>query len=481
MTTCQNNKCNKRLILCLDTPLDDVRKAAEALGWGLHPVNSIQDAIQAMQNRPYDYEAMVVGLGDTYIHPHGVAVLDRQWSFEIIKSLPCTRPLISYAATHFPSIFRIVYTAFSNVKDSCIASGADAVVSTSTKLARTLRSLQALESIVPVGTSSYFPLQRRQEREDQLIRIAQGRTTERVKKLAYYTVKFQKQLQSIPRQYIHTVREFNGNCNKSFVRMVHVSDTNTHHRYLHLPRGDLFVHTGNFTNPQLPKADAIRMFADFLDWLHYSVVPNFAMVVFIAGNHDDILDSLNRQFLGEYYRAKQMLSDFLRTHPSAKYLKDTSTIFRGLTIYGSPTVFCRQVSRDHTRYIAFEHRVKSFKKAPLDDVDILLTNRAPSILDPQSDYVLPVDHIYQMRSDRKRQVPKIHAFGHCNKNFGIGDYRGTLMMNGSQELLHLLDKYGGGTPLVIDIPLPGSESPDRKCGPRFFKSSVDGDHGLIEV
>jgi hypothetical protein len=476
MTT--NNNRNKRLFLCLDIPLDDVNKAAEALEWTVHAVNSIQEAIQAMQNRPYEYEAMVVGLGDTYIHPHGVAVLDRQWSYEIVKSLPCTSPLISYAASHFPSMFRIVYTTFSNVKDSCIASGADAVVSSHTKLVRTLRSLHSLESIVPVGTSSYFPLQRRQEREDQLIRIAQGRTTERVKKLAYYTIKFQKQLQSIPPQYIHTVREFNGNRNTRLVRMVHVSDTNTHHRYLNLPRGDLFVHTGNFTNPLLPKADAISMFANFLDWLHSSVVPKFTMVIFIAGNHDDILDNLNHQFLGEHQRAKQMLSDFLRKHPSAKYLQNASTSFRGLTIYGSPTVFCRQISTDVMHSIAFEHRMKSFRKPRLDDVDILLTNRAPSILDPRSDYVLPVDHVYQTTSDRKRHVPKIHAFGHCNKNFGIGDCRGTLMMNGSQELLHSLDNYGGGTPLVIDIPLPDSENPDRKCGPRFLKRSLDVGDGI---
>jgi hypothetical protein len=378
-------------------------------------------------------------------------------------------------------MLRIVYTTFSNVKDSCIASGADAVVTSYAKLARTLRSLQSLESIVPVGPSSYFPLQRRQEREDQLIRIAQGRTTERVRKLAWYTVKFQKQLQSIPRQYIYTVREFSGNPNRGFVRMVHVSDTNTHHRYVHLPRGDLFVHTGNFTNPQLPKADAIRMLADFLDWLHSSVIPKFAMVVFIAGNHDDILDNVNHQFLREHLGAKQMLSSFLRKHPSAKYLQNSSTTFRGLTIYGSPAVFCRQVARDYNRSIAFERRRKSFKKAHLDDVDILLTNRAPSVLDPQSDYVLPVDHVYQISSDRRRRVPKIHAFGHCNKNFGIGDYRGTLMMNGSQELLHSLDKYGGGTPLVIDIPLPGSETPDRKCGSWTFKNAFDWDHRVIEV
>lgn len=457
----------KRLALCMAIPHHAIKKAVAVLGWTLHSVNSVQEAIQAINNRPYE-------------------------AFILTPSHDCNK-LLCYAYQAAPSMFRIVYsdTPLINweANHAYFSSGADAVVSCRETLLQTLCSFVHFESIVPVGTkiasasiySSYIPLRRRQQREDQLILISKGTKTVRVKQLLHYTLRLEGQLQSIPRQYIHTVREFNGNPNKCFLRVVHVSDTNTHHRYLDLPSGDLFVHTGNFTNPKLPKADAIFMFADFLDWLHSSVIPRFAMVVFIAGNHDDILDSLNHQFLREHMVAKQMLSDFLRKHPSAKYLQNSSTNFRGLTIYGSPTVFCRQVSRDYNRSIAFERRMRSFKRAHLDKVDILLTNRAPSILDHQSDYVLPVDHVYQIRTDRKRQAPKIHAFGHCNKNFGIGDYSGTLMMNGSQELLHSLDKYGGGTPLVIDIPLPESEAPGRMCGPRFFKSSVDWDHGVIEV
>ena len=490
--SCTNNH-NERFVLCMDTPLSDVRKAAAVLGWSVHPVNSIKEAIQAMHNR--SYEAIIVGV-DTYMLPHGVVVHNVNGSYEtMIGKTPTCSPLIGYAAQHSPSMFRIVYqhspsmvriahfdSAYLNMKDSCIRGGADAVVSSYNNLERTLLSLTAVESIVvPVGTSTYFPLRQRQQREDQLIRIAQGRTTVRVKSLSHHTAKFQKQLQSIPPQYIHTVRNRDGNRNDCVVRMVHVSDTNTHHRYLTLPKGDLFVHTGNFTNPQLPKADAIHMFADFLDWLHSSVVPKFEKVVFIAGNHDDILDQVNTLFLREQLEARQMLQGFLQQHPSVTYLENTLTTFRGLNIYGSPTVYCRRPSKNYKHSIAFERRIKYLKKAVLEkQVDVFLTNRAPSILDNGGEYVLPVDHVYQMTGDRKQQqhAPKVHAFGHCNKNFGIGHYRGTLMMNGSQELHHSLDKYGGGTPFVIDIPVSRSSDPHhRMCAPRVLRSllNVDGE------
>jgi hypothetical protein len=236
--------------------------------------------------------------------------------------------------------------------------------------------------------------------------------------------------------------------------MVHVSDTNNHHRYLDLPRGDLFVHTGNFTNPLFPRANAIQVFGDFLEWMDSTVCQKYQQVVFIAGNHDDILDRVNHRFISEHMDARQMLHNFLLSHPSVAYLENSFINFRGLKIYGSPTVYCHRSN-------AFERDLDLYNDAKtkenLEGIDILLTNRAPSILDVGANYVLPVDHVYtttvHKRRNKRNDRPIVHAFGHCNKSFGIGFWEGTLMMNGSQERLHSLDKYGGGTPLVIDIPL----------------------------
>jgi hypothetical protein len=265
--------------------------------------------------------------------------------------------------------------------------------------------------------------------------------------------------------------------------MVHVSDTNNHHRYLNLPSGDLFVHTGNFTNPDLPKTDSIRVFSDFLDWIHSTVVSNFQRVIFIAGNHDDILDPINHHFLREHLEARQLLHDFIKDHPTVQYLENSLTTFRGLKIYGCPTVYLRSVSKN-THFDAFERSMEEHETQTKENVlgmDIMLTNRAPSILDSEADYYLPVDFIYNTTTKqrmKRSRTPRVHAFGHCNKRFGIGYCRDTLILNGSQELLHNLDKYGGGTPLVIDIPLNASHEGTTHHAmfrPRFHKGSLNVD------
>lgn len=474
MSATMNDNHNKPLVLCMDTHQTAIKKAVSVFGWTLHIVGSVEEGIQALHNR--SYEAMIVGIDTNNSHA-------------------CS-PLLGYACRTAPAMFRIVYSSTPlinwEVKNSCFACGADAVVNCRATLVQTLCSLVHFESIVPVGTkiaaasasiyATYDPLRRRQQREDQLISIAKGVRTVRVKQLMHYTLRLERQLQSLPTHYIQTVRDHNGNHNKHVVRMVHVSDTNNHHRYLDLPLGDLFVHSGNFTNPLLPRVNAIDVFDDFLDWMDSTVCPKFGKVVFIAGNHDDILDQVNHQFLSEHLEARQMLHDFLQAHPSVAYLENTSTTFRGLKIYGSPTVYCHRSNGFERDLVLYD----ATKKENLDGIDIFLTNRAPSILHVRADCVLPVDHVYTIDKRRSKRncpsPPRVHAFGHCNKNFGIGFWKGTLMMNGSQERLHSLDKYGGGTPLVIDIPLPDPNDTTHHtiCGPHFPRGSVDVDRHIID-
>jgi hypothetical protein len=54
---------------------------------------------------------------------------------------------------------------------------------------------------------------------------------------------------------------------------------------------------------------------------------------------------------------------------------------------------------------------------------------------------------------KEKQAPRLHAFGHYGKDFGIEDNGGTLLLNGSQDRVFREDKYGGGMPLVVDLPL----------------------------
>ena len=470
-----HNHIRHPLILCMSPHVSDVQAAASVVGWKVHLVYSNQEAVDAIQTRAY--EALIVGFGTLSENPY------------------CS-PLVGYAQQASPAMYRIVYSQQSaafkqDLVHSCFVCGADAVAWSLQSLVAELMGLCHFESIVPAGTkiaahqraiySAYAPLRHRQQREDQLIYIARGKKTTRVRNLMVHTTKLELQLRQVPPRFIQTVsgRSHSKKRNPTSIRLVHISDTNNHHRYLDIPPGDVFCHTGNFTNPDESKANAIDVFQDFLEWLHKIVVPKFSLVVFIAGNHDDVLDRQNHLSLKEHLEAKQVLHDFLKVNPSVRYLEDSATVFSDLVIYGSPTVYCQSglpVEHKQAHSNAFERSMDDAKtKANLDGVDIFLSNRAPSILSRERNYVLPMDCVYQHDdvSQRKRDGsphrPVAHIFGHCNHNFGIGYWKGTLMMNGSQELLHSLDKYGGGTPLVVDLPLDEfSKKSQALCGPRLF-------------
>jgi hypothetical protein len=58
--TKMSNKRHKPRVLCMNTHLPDASAAVTVLGWAVHPVNSVQEAIQAMHKRAY--KAMVVSM-----------------------------------------------------------------------------------------------------------------------------------------------------------------------------------------------------------------------------------------------------------------------------------------------------------------------------------------------------------------------------------------------------------------------------------
>lgn len=468
-------------IICASPHFPDIQAAANVLGGKVHVVDSNQEALEAIASRKF--QALVCGFGT-------------------LSDTPYCSPLIGYAQQAAPGMHRIVYSPQSQQQalsrylyHSCFVCGADAVTWSLQSLTFALVGLQQFQSVVPVGTkiaaheediySSYPPLRHLQQRQDQLVCIARGNNTMRAQALSEVAQKLELQLRTVPRDFYQTTDTSNKNKNRrrpsTSIRLVHVSDTNNHHRHLILPRGDLFVHTGNFTNPMESKAHSLAIFEDFLHWLEEQVMPKFELVVFIAGNHDDVLDSVHYVSLKEHLAAKQMLEKFLHEHPTVRYLENSATLFHDLVIYGSPTVYCKSGNNTDGHLNAFETSMEESHDAKttnhrqqqhLNGIDILLTNRAPSILSTSKDYSLPIDRLYNTNThtNKSTKPPLVHAFGHNNHNFGIGFYHGTIMMNGSQELLHSMDPYCGGTPLVINIPLPDSRE-QALCGPRLFHHS----------
>ena len=54
---------------------------------------------------------------------------------------------------------------------------------------------------------------------------------------------------------------------------------------------------------------------------------------------------------------------------------------------------------------------------------------------------------------KQKQGPRLHAFGHYGKDFGVEHDLDTLLLNGSQDRLLHSERESGGIPLVVDFPL----------------------------
>ncbi len=66
-----------------------------------------------------------------------------------------------------------------------------------------------------------------------------------------------------------------------------ISDTHTKHNQLNgdLPGGDLLIHAGDFMNSGYYKTEAI----EFFNW--FEAIDNYDTKIFIAGNHDRIMEN----------------------------------------------------------------------------------------------------------------------------------------------------------------------------------------------
>ena len=72
------------------------------------------------------------------------------------------------------------------------------------------------------------------------------------------------------------------NGNPDYVRFVFISDTHTKHHNLTLPRGDVLIHTGDFT--MQGRKEEIKSFSDWLGRI------DFKHKIVISGNHEVTFD-----------------------------------------------------------------------------------------------------------------------------------------------------------------------------------------------
>lgn len=176
------------------------------------------------------------------------------------------------------------------------------------------------------------------------------------------------------------------------MRIVCMADTHGLHADVEVPDGDLLIHAGDCTG-----SGSLADLDDFCEWL--AAQPH-EHKVFIAGNHDRILEE-------DPGAAKSVIP------ASVTYLQDSGVTVGGLKIWGSPWTpeFCNW----HFMYRPSEAGPK-WARVP-DGIDILVTHGPPrGVLDQTIDG--RDEGCAALASELKRIYPQLHIFGHIHEAYG---------------------------------------------------------------
>ncbi len=182
-----------------------------------------------------------------------------------------------------------------------------------------------------------------------------------------------------------------------------------HGHYPKLDGGDLLIVAGDLT-----ARDTEIEYLKFFEWL---TLQKYRKIIFIAGNHDNYLQSYNPTYANHI-----------------QYLCDSGTTFENLRIYGSP--WTKKFEGMNPRCMAFtcdteEELSEKWQKIP-DDVDILVTHGPPfGIFDETFDKRLVGSTSLLIRLAETK--PLVHCFGHIHEKGGKDMWlpwkRGTTLVN----------------------------------------------------
>ena len=296
--------------------------------------------------------------------------------------------------------------------------------------------------------SYYPPLLRRAQRNQELMSLM----GEQHKTLIHaQTDSVSRMLAGLPRPLLAPPNEADGS-GQEYARVVAISDTHSYHENMHLPPGDVLIHAGDIVGNYGKGYDIVRDFRSFVAWLQ-GVAASYKDVVFIAGNHDTLVDPDCTH--AEHEEIRRIIASELP--PNVAYIENSSCEVMGgrLRIWGSPVTECRQESMGKRYYSnGFERpraeRARLYGEIPDDgSVDIVVTHGPPAVLSPWGDEVL------KHRIDSMSHPPPFHIFGHDHEHFGVyveAEGR-TFAFNAAQEGLRRADTRGGGQAWIFDAPL----------------------------
>ena len=124
---------------------------------------------------------------------------------------------------------------------------------------------------------------------------------------------------------------------KCSARIVFISDTHSQHLGLgELPRGDVLIHAGDFTDRRPPRLEEYK---EFVDWFSAQPHPH---KILISGNRDSLMDTKTtiKHDIKSSFWMKQV-QDYVKGDGRIKYLEDELCEIpmpeeRSLKIYGTP-------------------------------------------------------------------------------------------------------------------------------------------------
>ena len=207
-----------------------------------------------------------------------------------------------------------------------------------------------------------------------------------------------------------------------------ISDTHNYHETLEghgtgaqLPAADFLFHCGDFS-----VMGSFSEFLNFINW--FSSLKQFKHKVFIAGNHDMIMENgacwKNKKVDMELRELCISISRKLGVH----YLENNSVQLGGLTIYGSPNTvkFGDWGFPLHT----YAEEVNVFSSIP-EHTDILLTHSPPKfILDIGGRQYENLGSV-GLQQRVVKVAPQVHCFGHIHESFGEAKFLDTHYINAS--------------------------------------------------
>lgn len=219
------------------------------------------------------------------------------------------------------------------------------------------------------------------------------------------------------------------------MRIVCLSDTHGHHDRIHVPDGDVLIHSGDFCHRGLERD--VLAFAAWLDRL-----PHKHKVV-VAGNHD------------RFFEQKPELA---RTYlePHVIYLQDSGCVIDGLTFWGAPWQpwFMDWAFNLPRKGAALREK---WNKIPFK-TDVLITHGPPhGILDqvrpPTDGWDSEASTMEPLGCEELRiRVlaihPILHVFGHIHEGYGTLHLNDTTFVNASI----CSDEYRPiHAPVVVDL------------------------------